>query len=341
MDVSDEVLSTNKALLGAYYIKFVLADKYLCTTKNGELYSSKQESKGCLWFNDWPRLISATYDINLVIQKHCKLNVLNDNTDTARFYSNKRYNDETSCKNNLNITSGFSPDLQKFFRTCQSSLIAKEQQQQHHQHHYASSTQRVHTTKLHHEPYLFKPIAFMHSSTMATSLLSTSTKNAVITKKTFNDDPNQSSSSELGTILVEKAKSLCKDYIYDEIIQKKLSSYDYNVYDANLNNIPKLCIDYLIYLNKTQESKESNQLVEYNYIVNYDESLLLDSLVVSQQKNKFKKCFSFRNTPLYQKCMDKYYKCYKFNNDIEKLKKCRKKHGITMPKKKPNTLYYK
>ena len=45
----------------------------------------------------------------------------------------------------------------------------------------------------------------------------------------------------------------------------------------------------------------------------------------------FKKCLKYRNTPSYKPCMKKYYRCFKYSNDPEKLKKCRKNNRIIVP----------
>lgn len=56
----------------------------------------------------------------------------------------------------------------------------------------------------------------------------------------------------------------------------------------------------------------------------------------SKVNTNLRKCYLLRSTTLYKKCMEKHYKCYKFNNDPENLRKCRKKYGVTPAPRKKN-----
>ncbi|RNA22705.1 hypothetical protein BpHYR1_036833 [Brachionus plicatilis] len=296
VELIDEIISSNKAFLGAYYIKFVLADKFLCITSEGELFASKFQSKNCLWFNDMPRLASAVYDFNIVIEKNCKIDVL-----STEYYEDDETSDD-QCANKLNITSGFSPELQRFFRSCQSSLIKNEPSQ-------ATAIPQ------------FKQIFFHQTSSFTT-------KPTGLTKKTFTDDPlnkmaDQQVFSQLNGVMIEKAKLLCKEYLIDEIIFEKLTNMDYLSESHDMTRMPKLCIDYISYLK--QAKKQESKLVEYN-----------KNPQSGPRRNKLKKCFQFRRTPFYRACLEKHYKCYKYSNDAEKLQKCRKRYGIKVPRKKPN-----
>lgn len=40
VDISSDDLARNKYIIGSYYIKFVLANKFLCITKSGDLFAS-------------------------------------------------------------------------------------------------------------------------------------------------------------------------------------------------------------------------------------------------------------------------------------------------------------
>ncbi|CAF0839937.1 unnamed protein product [Brachionus calyciflorus] len=295
IDLADEVIINNKAYLGVYFIKFVLADRYLCTTQQGELYASKSQSKECLWSNELTKIVSVAYSFHLAIEKNCKITMLN--SDEL---------DNNQCSNRLNITSGYSPELQKFFRTCQSNLIKNSN-----------------------DP--LQP----NSNGPFRIILHQTTKQP-ITKKTFNDDPKktiQTISSDYlifnsNNVMINRAKQLCKEYLLDEIILEKLTNYDYIYESKTLTKIPKLCIDYVQYLNQNKNGQ--NNQVEYNN--NNNNSYSDDS---DLKNSKIKKCFQYKNTPFYKQCLDNNYKCHKYINDSDKLKKCRKKYGIKLPKKKP------
>lgn len=183
------------------------------------------ENNECLWLNSFLQLKSAKYlHLNVVINKNCNVNI----KSTARIsvYSNSyeasQIDDEQneSCQSNTNVTSGFSPDLQNFFRTCQARI---RQQQQ--------------TTLIKHPLYS---------------------------------------------------------------INNSLDKF-------NLKN-------------------------EISPIINQNEQAQQEQEVTTNQK--FRKCYKYRKTSNYRKCMKTHYKCFQFNKDIEKLKKCRKKFDI-----KPIPLY--
>lgn len=242
-----------------------------------------------------PKLVSAFYDFNIIIEKNCKIGVSN-----IEYYEDDEAADE-QCAKVVNITSGFSPELQRFFRSCQSSLIQNELS-------YPTAIPQ------------FKQI-FFHQTNGFT------TKPTGLTKKTFTDPLNkiadQQVFNQINSVMVEKAKLLCKEYLIDEIIFEKLINMDYMSESNDLTKVPKLCIDFITHLKLV--NKQESKLVEYT---KKPES--------GSKRDKFKKCFEFRKTPFYRACLEKYYKCFKFSNDAEKLQDCRKRYGIKMPRKKPN-----
>lgn len=75
-----------------------------------------------MWFNQAPRLMSASYrNTNLVITANCKIGVEKGVVHSSPLTS---ITNSGSCSDNsINITSGFSYELQSFFRTCQAQLI--------------------------------------------------------------------------------------------------------------------------------------------------------------------------------------------------------------------------
>ena len=94
-----------------------------------------------------------------------------------------------------------------------------------------------------------------------------------------------------------------------------------------------------------QHYQQEHQLPSIEHELNLDENYHNNVLLPSDggfspsSNNKIdtnmRKCYLLRSTSLYQKCMEKHYKCYRFNNDPENLRKCRKKYGVTpAPRKK-------
>lgn len=183
----------------------------------------------------------------------------------------------------------------------------------------------------------------------------------LLTKSNGNQQQQQQNKIKINkyaTLVTEIIRQLCTDYLKEELIYKK-NSVEYH-YIIRLNSqedeaedlaeIPKLCADYLMNSNKTdifiQELKnelsntkhrdsEKNS-AEYNYYMNSNENHLLKSTsssASSSTNTKFKRCYAYRNKPEYKQCMKKYYRCHQYNNDIENLKKCRIKFGVTMPAK--------
>jgi hypothetical protein len=66
---------------------------------------------------------------------------------------------------------------------------------------------------------------------------------------------------------------------------------------------------------------------------NLESSNISSTTKAVSNTNNFKKCYTLRNTPAYKECFIKHYKCYKYKNDLEKLKNCRKKFNILIPSK--------
>lgn len=320
------------------------------------------KSNECLWFNDKSKITSAVHrNINLVIDKNCNLEnlVVDSQASAAAEYNqnHRRYtlyssndntnNDRDECESNVKITLGPSPNLRKFFQTCQSSLLTNNNNAHHHQHPTSSSSRPSTTTK--------KPTK------------QTSGPPSVTIEKT--------------EILC--ANYLLNEIEYAEM----RNTYgggggggDGDQQQAKSSNlIPEICIDYLLRLqnkqppigesvfNKQQESLAASKLSKsnnkaaikhngYNYVDEvfqehdsdvYDENYHSQKTGADQIESgdgnkintKFRKCYMLRNTNLYKKCMETHYKCYKYNNDPENLKKCRKKYGVTpAPRKKTNHL---
>ena len=189
-----------------------------------------------------PRLISAIYpNVNVVINKDCSLNT--KPKTKFEFYEMMRDSldkiniENEICSNSINITSGYSPDLQKYFRNCQSSLL-----QQH---------KPTHESKIEKNPlYDIKGL--------------------------FNFNP----------------------------INNNL---------VTVNNPDKPQIEFATKFKTNYINGSSSTQIERGKVSN----------------GRFRKCYKHRKTANYKKCMRKYYKCYQLNNDLDKLRKCRKKFGIT------------
>jgi len=181
-----------------------------------------------------PRLKSAKYlHLNVVINKNCDINF--KSTKKLSVYSKSfevsqlEEEENESCKNDINITSGFSPDLQNLFQTCQTR--ARQQQ-----------------------------------------------------------------------INIQKSPLF------------------------NGKNFPKSDLQYK---NNLTSQKEFPKLEDNGSNL--------------ENNQRFRKCYKYRKTSNYGKCMKKYYKCFQFNKDIEKLKKCRKKFGIKpipLPNNKQPRMFY-
>jgi hypothetical protein len=353
----------HSALLGAYYIKFIQADKYLCINAHGQLFSSKlHHTRGCLWFNDWPRLISAQYksvqlkssslncqfestnihtnrigkfrrqsaklDMNLVDEstqreEQAKDTLNNDEEDDSE--TEYLQNNNHKCLSHFNITSGFSSELQSFIRKCQSQLLSKHSSQQ--------------STSLN-EYSIIQSSLPKYSNSLSSS--SSIQQNTMFKTNSFKQHLSKFKLQAARKKIIKKinflkqqTEKLCIKYW-----QEKQSSNDEEM------KLPKLCYKY-IYNQTAAETSASTQLdtandfnnnydmAEYNFVYNYDESPQNNLQSQSTQQNAKqianRKCYSLRNKPGYSECMNKYYKCFKYNNDIEQLKKCRKKNGIVLP----------
>ena len=138
--MSEYSLINRRALIGAFYMRFVLADKYLCITSKGDLYAASNKSNECLWLNE--KLISAQYsNMRIEIKKNCKLSVLLDTGEHV-------YAEKNECSGASVVTSGFSRELQIFFLSCQSSLQRSAYKSADILHfNYASSTRPSSTSK--------------------------------------------------------------------------------------------------------------------------------------------------------------------------------------------------
>lgn len=268
---------------------------------------------------------------------------------------NKRIQSSEECTSNFNITSGYSPDLQKFIRSCQSVLIKPSSSHgkfyNTNQENHNNINIKITTSKIANN--LIKPNSKYTTkfSKIVKQTPSNNFKYEGISKKNYHSINNNINNNDIITNnkLIDQAKILCKDYLLEEMVYKQISSINKN---ANLNIdsiesknnkiIPKLCADYIYLLNQTQSKNSNHDNSDKNinnsnnnnnmeYLLNYEESL--------NGNGRYKKCYALRNTPSYKQCMNKYYKCYQFNNDIENLKKCRKKYGITVPPRKKNNFY--
>jgi hypothetical protein len=225
------------------------------------------------------------------------------------------------------MTTGYSPDLQKFFRNCQSILLRQ-----------SYSIPNYVDTHPNQETTIAK-----------TTITTTTTKKNIVFKPIFNKffdnkKPTTTTTRPTTTVLIEKLisqnnndlKYLCKDYIYDELIYKASFSstqnpaeYYYEIQQEKNSKkiIPKICSDLIAQLDGlSSTSKHETD----NHISNIQLSSSENNI---NDNNKFKKCFKYRNKPGYIECMNKFYKCYQYSNDIEKLKTCRKANGITVATK--------
>ena len=117
-DISQYSMINKKSLIGAFFMKFILADNFLCINKNGSLYASSKKTEECLWLSKSEKFVSAVYsNVNIAIKKNCKLNVAQNNMNFNEIEDSRE-----ECREKFRITSGFSPQLQKFYQSCQSSL---------------------------------------------------------------------------------------------------------------------------------------------------------------------------------------------------------------------------
>ena len=303
-----------------------------------------KNNKDCLWLNTWPKLFSANHNLYLnlknicSIDKNSRIKSRNVNID----YSENEHQNGL-CTDNVNITTCYSPDLQKFFRNCQSILLKQSYS--------IPNNADLNSYQLTQTP------------TTSTSTPSTTAKNNNLFKpifnKIFNDKrppaiTTSTSTRSSTTVLIEQLidqnnndlKSLCKEYLYDELIYKASFSstqqpaeYYYEIQQEKNSKkiIPKICNDLIAQLDKTNkqiiDNLETTSRHQSENNIHTSNFQLSSSENSTNDNNKFKRCFKLRNKPGYMECMNKYYKCYQYSNDIEKLKKCRKANGITISMK--------
>lgn len=73
------------------------------------------QSNQCLWLDATPRLKSALYThLNIVINMNCETNKIRSSI------FEQSINDK--CQDHVSITSGFSPQLQAYFRSCHARI---------------------------------------------------------------------------------------------------------------------------------------------------------------------------------------------------------------------------
>jgi len=73
----------------------------------------------------------------------------------------------------------------------------------------------------------------------------------------------------------------------------------------------------LIQLRFDLDTKPVEELIQHNQIT------FMSNITNSRMPSNSKKCFMFRSTLLYKKCLVKYYKCIKYRKNPVKLKNCR------------------
>jgi hypothetical protein len=69
----------------------------------------------------------------------------------------------------------------------------------------------------------------------------------------------------------------------------------------------------------TTSLKPQNEIQTSTQFSNYT----LEMKKKTHSKVVIKKCYKFRKTPNYRKCMNRNYKCFKFKNDTQKYKSCK------------------
>jgi hypothetical protein len=252
------------------------------------------------------------------LESICKLKLVRNSPQSEKS-EDDALDKPDGCTNDVNITSGYSPELRKFFSNCQSTLLKQS---------------------------YYIP-EFQTTATVSSTRSSKSTKpssNDLFLKPIFskNKQNDHTATKSMPSLVNEQnLRTYCKDYLVaDELVYKtpnSASNHEY-YYEMQLENkpksdknknIPKICADFIAQLetqNKPKTKPTISNVANYEYTSDVKDSSEMNS-------NKYKKCFVFRNKPGYIECMKKHYKCFQYLNDIENLKKCRKMNGITVAMK--------
>jgi hypothetical protein len=313
-------------------------------------------SKECLWYTNSKPITSASIrNVKLIIQKTqktCKIiTLITKNINAAP--------DLGSCRNQIKIETAYPTELHKMKSNCvrindnNHQQSTKQQQDQ-------FQRQKLSTTILNEQITASQPLS--------SSLVTAAAAAATLTTITFENSLNDKISKNYATFITDLIKKLCTNYLKDELVFfKKTNTFEYHYIirlgstsqdeAENLAEIPKICLDYLTYSNLTDKfindlKKEiTNNNKNKEFIINdayrnsdeyiySNENLKSTSATFSTSSssflnkfNKYKKCYAFRNTTEYKNCMQKYYRCHQYNNNPDKLKKCRLNFGVTVASK--------
>jgi hypothetical protein len=264
------------------------------------------KNQNCLWYNQFPRLRSAIHlNRHLTIRQNCKID-----TQLKIHEQEKHHNYFSSdCSSNVDVRNGYSSELSKFIQKCQDEILRFPSNEQ------ASSSQKSY----------FHPLP--KTTKHKTSPTTTTTKPSTISSTTTTTVSSPTTSKFLHLI---DHINICKHFDLSELAKKLRHRNEFIDY---LNSVPIIC----------QELARSLSLSNSNH---YDSSLSYSTENNNSNNNnnnnssKFKKCFHLRNSPAYEKCMSLHYKCFKYSNEPEKLRKCRKKFNITVPPKKKKEYFF-
>ncbi len=312
-------------------------------------------SKECLWYtNSKPITSASNRNVKLIIQKTqktCKIiTLITKNINAAPNLG--------SCRNQIKIETAYPAELHKMKSNC-VKINENSQSTKHFQ------RQKLSTTILNEQ-------ITASQSLLSSSLVTAAAAAAKSTTITFENSFNDKISKNYATFITDLIKKLCTNYLKDELVFfKKTNTIEYHYIirlgstsrqDENLAEIPKICLDYLTYSNLTDKfindlkneitnNNNNNNNKNKEFIINdsyrnsdeysySNENLKSTSATFStpsssfvNKYNKYKKCYAFRNTTEYKNCMQKYYRCHQYNNNPDKLKKCRLNFGVTVASK--------
>ena len=221
--------------------------------------------------------------------------------------------ERSRCSPELHVEKAYSSDLYKLNSQCVKLTNSDKQPRVHHANSFnqASSLIRSQTLLDSYKISTITVISNTPSTTTAATLQPTTTP--------------------LNPFL----KRLCQQFMVENAMSRKLShqmAYDY--YDYKDDNF-KLCATYLKSFNHTTShsfnSTGWNDEVltnEAQYPVQMKFNISNQTTSIPSITNKYKKCYALRNTSQYRSCIATYYRCFKFREDPQKLKSCRKKFNI-------------
>ena len=283
------------------------------------------KGKECLWFTKSGRISSAMHrHLRLVADKKqhtCNIKLAASN---MRNYQEPAPEVERSrCSLELHVEKAYSSDLYKLNSQCVKLTNGDKQTRVHNANAFnqASSLMRSQSLLDSYKISTFTDVSRTPTSTTAaaTTLMPTTPINPLL-------------------------KRLCQQFMVENAVSRKLSqmTYDYYDYKAERQHSDdnfKLCATYLKSFNHNSSShsfnstgwNENGLTNEGQYPIQMKFNINNQTTATPSSTNKYKKCYALRNTLQYRSCIATYYRCFKFKEDPQKLKNCRKKFNILVP----------